>query len=125
MAEPAPTWSLDRGDRVLITGAAGFIGSALTRELCGRDVHVVALVEPGGDRSSLDGLDVEEVTADLRDAAALGRLMARAARQPDADADRAHLGHPLRQETNAVIEDVADNRCVRQRVKPAAGNVRS
>jgi len=71
MAEPAPTWSLDRGDRVLITGAAGFIGSALTRELCGRDAHVVALVEPGRDRRNLDGLDVEEVTADLRDAAAV------------------------------------------------------
>jgi dihydroflavonol-4-reductase len=73
MAEPAPTWSLDRGDRVLVTGAAGFIGSALTRELCGRDVHVVALVEPGGDRQNLDGLDVEEVTADLRDDAAVAK----------------------------------------------------
>jgi dihydroflavonol-4-reductase len=72
-AEPDVTWSLDRDDRVLVTGAAGFIGSALTRELCERDVHVVALVEPGGDRDNLEGLDVEEVTADLRDAAAVAK----------------------------------------------------
>jgi len=72
-AEPDVTWSLDRDDRVLVTGAAGFIGSALTRELCEREVHVVALVEPGGDRDNLEGLDVEEVTADLRDAAAVAK----------------------------------------------------
>jgi dihydroflavonol-4-reductase len=50
---------LARGDRVVVTGAAGFIGSAVTRALLARGVHVVALLEPGADRSNLDGLDVE------------------------------------------------------------------
>ena len=52
----------------------------------------------------------EHVLDKMRDAAALGRFVARAARQPDADADRAHLRHPLREETKAVIEDVANDR---------------
>ena len=71
--EQRGSWALVPQDRVLVTGAAGFIGSALTRELCGRDVHVVALVEPGADRQNLDGLGVEEITADLRDAAAVAK----------------------------------------------------
>jgi len=55
------------GDRILVTGAAGFIGSSVARELVGRGAHVVALVEPGGDVANLEGLDVEVVTGDLRD----------------------------------------------------------
>ncbi len=55
------------GDRILVTGAAGFIGSALTRELVELGAHVVALVEPGGDTANLEGLDVEVHTGDLRD----------------------------------------------------------
>jgi len=49
---------LERGDRVLVTGAAGFIGSAVTRALLARGAQVVALVEPGTDDANLDGLDV-------------------------------------------------------------------
>ena len=55
------------GDRILVTGAAGFIGSSVARELVGRGAHAVALVEPGGDVANLEGLDVEVVTGDLRD----------------------------------------------------------
>ncbi len=54
-------------DRVLVTGAAGFIGSAVTRALLARDVRVVGLLEPGADASNLDGLDVERLEVDLRD----------------------------------------------------------
>lgn len=53
---------------MLVTGAAGFIGSSVTRQLCDRGVHVVAMVEPGGGTHNLDGVEVEAVTADLRDA---------------------------------------------------------
>ena len=40
---------LESGDRVLVTGASGFIGSAVTRQLVAREQEVVALVEPGAD----------------------------------------------------------------------------
>jgi dihydroflavonol-4-reductase len=59
---------LEPGERVVVTGAAGFIGSAVTRELLERGSHVVALVQPGGDNRNLDGLAVELVSVDLRDA---------------------------------------------------------
>ena len=40
--------TIEPGDRVVITGASGFIGSAVARALHARGAHVVALVEPGG-----------------------------------------------------------------------------
>jgi len=58
---------LEQGDRVLVTGASGFIGSALTRALVGDGQHVVALLEPGADVRNLDGIDVETMTGDVRD----------------------------------------------------------
>jgi dihydroflavonol-4-reductase len=54
------------GDRVVVTGAAGFIGSAVVRALLARGAHVVALVEPGGDERNLEGLKVERHTVDVR-----------------------------------------------------------
>ncbi len=56
------------GDRVVVTGAAGFIGSAVTRALVRRGVEVVALLEPGAVRSNLDGLDVECRDGDVTNA---------------------------------------------------------
>jgi dihydroflavonol-4-reductase len=65
--QPAPAaTALSPGDRVAVTGAGGFIGSAITRSLLARDVKVVALAEPAGSRRNLDGLDVEVRTADVR-----------------------------------------------------------
>ena len=57
---------LESGDRVLVTGASGFIGSAVTRQLVAREQEVIALVEPGADATNLEGLDVKEVVGDLR-----------------------------------------------------------
>ena len=57
---------LASGDRVLVTGASGFIGSAVTRQLLARDQEVIALVEPGADTTNLDGLEVKQVVGDLR-----------------------------------------------------------
>jgi dihydroflavonol-4-reductase len=58
--------NLGSGDRVLVTGATGFIGSALTRNLLDRELEVIALVEPGADTGNLEGLDVKQVVGDLR-----------------------------------------------------------
>lgn len=60
--------SLEAGDRVVVTGAAGFIGSAVTRALLDRGAKVVAVLEPGADRENVASLDVERVDVDLRDA---------------------------------------------------------
>jgi len=68
------TFALGRGDRVVVTGAAGFIGSAVTRALLSRDADVVAVVEPGASTSNLDGLDVERRVADVTDTASLAGL---------------------------------------------------
>ena len=57
---------LEPGDRVLVTGASGFIGSAVTRQLLAREQEVIALVEPGADTTNLEGLDVKQVVGDLR-----------------------------------------------------------
>jgi dihydroflavonol-4-reductase len=62
-------------DRVVVTGAAGFIGSAVTRALLSRDVHVVAFLEPGANTSNLDGLDVEKVTVDITDPSSVRNAM--------------------------------------------------
>jgi dihydroflavonol-4-reductase len=51
----------------LVTGASGFIGSAVTRALLADGHRVVAMLEPGADEQNLDGLEVERVYCDLRD----------------------------------------------------------
>ena len=62
---------IEPGDRVVITGASGFIGSAVTRAALARGARVVAAVEPGGDCRNLNGTDVEVAMLDIRDAAAV------------------------------------------------------
>jgi len=54
----------------LVTGATGFIGSAVARRLLLRGEKVRVLARAGGDRRNLDGLDIEIVEGDLRDPAA-------------------------------------------------------
>jgi dihydroflavonol-4-reductase len=66
--EPA---GIGPGDRVVITGAAGFIGSAVARAVQARGAAIVALVEPGADDRNLAGIDAERAVADIRDAAAV------------------------------------------------------
>jgi len=66
---------LSSHDRVLVTGASGFIGSAVTRALLARGVQVVALLEPGGDHANLTGLDLERLEVDLRDAEGVERAV--------------------------------------------------
>ena len=51
----------------LVTGATGFIGSAVARRLLARGEKVRVLARAGGDRRNLAGLDIEIVEGDLRD----------------------------------------------------------
>ncbi|HUB63945.1 MAG TPA: hopanoid-associated sugar epimerase [Methylocella sp.] len=64
------------GDKVLVTGASGFVGSAVVRALIGSGYSVRALLRETSKRLNLAGLDVEIVEGDMRDAAAVGRAMA-------------------------------------------------
>jgi dihydroflavonol-4-reductase len=54
-------------ETVLVTGATGFVGSAVARHLVGRGYRVRALVRPGADRRNLVGVTAELVTGDLAD----------------------------------------------------------
>ena len=57
--------------KALVTGATGFIGSAVTRALIQAGVEVRALVRPETDRQAVAGPAVEPVSGDLCDVAAL------------------------------------------------------
>ena len=50
---------------ILITGASGFVGSAVLRKLIGRGHEVRALVRPSSERRNLEGLPVDIVEGDL------------------------------------------------------------
>ena len=60
---------------ILVTGATGFVGSAVARALVARGQTLRLLVRAGSDRSNLAGLDAELVEGDLRDAASLARAV--------------------------------------------------
>jgi dihydroflavonol-4-reductase len=59
-----------------LTGATGFVGSAVARCLAARGHALRLLVRPGGDRRNLAGLDAELAEGDLTDAASIARGMA-------------------------------------------------
>jgi dihydroflavonol-4-reductase len=59
----------------LVTGATGFVGSAVARKLVREGFAVRALVRPGSPRFHLAGLDLEFATGDLRDAASVRQAM--------------------------------------------------
>jgi dihydroflavonol-4-reductase len=60
------------GDLALVTGAAGFLGSAVARALVGHGLKVRAMVRASSPRENLEGLD-EVVEGDMRDEAAFTR----------------------------------------------------
>ncbi len=55
----------------LVTGATGFVGSAVARAFLERGHSLRLLVRPGGDRRNIEGLPAELVEGDLRDPASL------------------------------------------------------
>ncbi len=58
--------------KILITGATGFVGSAVLRKLIEKGHHVRALVRPSSDLRNLEGTGAEVVTGDLNDWNSLG-----------------------------------------------------
>lgn len=65
--------------RVIVTGAAGFVGSAVTRELLAHGVEVYAIVRPGfpgrAASSRLAGLSVRYIECDLQNIQNLPHLL--------------------------------------------------
>src|SRR5215471_6129686 len=59
----------------LVTGASGFVGSAVVRALLDSGEAVRAFVRPSSDRRNLDDLRVGIEVGDLRDRASLERAM--------------------------------------------------
>jgi dihydroflavonol-4-reductase len=58
---------LEPGSRVLITGASGFIGSAVARAVQARGAELAVLVEPDADDRNLKDIDAKRIVADIRD----------------------------------------------------------
>ena len=58
-------------DGVLLTGASGFVGSAVARALKAAGYAVRVLVRPSSPREHLADLDLDFVAGDLRDPASL------------------------------------------------------
>lgn len=61
--------------KALITGATGFIGGNLVRELVKTGYQVRALVRSESNRRNIDGLNVEVVYGDVRDIASLDEAL--------------------------------------------------
>lgn len=74
--EAAQGLRLGPGDTVLVTGASGFVGSAITRNLAKRGCAIRTLMRCTSCRTNVAGLDVEIVEGDIRDAKAVARAMA-------------------------------------------------
>src|SRR5262250_1289181 len=63
------------GMKTLVTGAAGFLGSHLTRQLVARGADVRVLLRPSSNNRAIADLPLEYMTGDLRDASSLDRAL--------------------------------------------------
>jgi dihydroflavonol-4-reductase len=63
------------GLRVLVTGASGFVGSAVVKAALARGYRVRAMVRATSPRENLNGLDIEVVEGDMRDPASMDRAL--------------------------------------------------
>jgi dihydroflavonol-4-reductase len=61
--------------KTLVTGASGFIGSAIVRRLLGDGKDVRVLTRAGSRRDNIDGLPVETMTGDLLNPPSLSRAV--------------------------------------------------
>src|SRR5262250_2653292 len=63
------------GMKTLVTGAAGFLGSHLTRQLVARGADVRVLLRPSSSNRAIADLPLEYMTGDLRDSTSLDRAL--------------------------------------------------
>jgi dihydroflavonol-4-reductase len=63
-------------DLVFVTGASGFVGSAVARRLKDKGFRLRLAVRASSRRDNLEGLDADVVVADIKDRAALEKAMA-------------------------------------------------
>jgi dihydroflavonol-4-reductase len=66
---------MQRDAQTLVTGATGFVGSAVAKALRDAGFLVRALVRPGSPRAHIAGLELELVEGDLRDPTSIARAM--------------------------------------------------
>ena len=59
--------------RILVTGATGFIGGNLARELWHKGYQVRALVRPGSNTLTIEDTSIEQVSGDILDVEAVRR----------------------------------------------------
>ena len=64
------------GEAVLVTGATGFVGSAVARALAAEGAALKLLVRAGSDRTNLAGLGATAVEGDIRDEASMTAALA-------------------------------------------------
>lgn len=62
-------------DNILVTGASGFVGSAVARKLAARGHHVRVLMRAASPRTNLEGFDAEPVEGDMLDGKAMRRAL--------------------------------------------------
>ena len=62
-------------EKVLVTGASGFVGSAVAKALAEAGFAVRALVRPTSPRAHLNGAPIEFAEGDLRDVESVRRAM--------------------------------------------------
>lgn len=67
---------MQAGDTVLITGATGFVGSAVLRALDGRGLNLRALKRASSPMTNLEGVAAEIAVGDMTDPAAMAGAMA-------------------------------------------------
>jgi dihydroflavonol-4-reductase len=63
------------GDRVLVTGASGFVGSAVARALVARGDEVSVLMRESSPHTNIAGIDCRVVIGDMRDSKSMLKAM--------------------------------------------------